>query len=210
MIQIIRRGLAIVLPFWLAADTPAAAQASAHAASEPAILQIRVLEGQGAVYAANSRAPRALVVQITDETGQPVENATVIFRLPEDGSSGVFNTGLKSEVVGAGPDGRASAGGVRWNGVPGSVQIGVIAIKGRARAGVAVNVSLFAPGAEAAGVAVARKESRGGRKKWVALGLLLAAGAGAGAAVALRTSKAPSAPPAPPQIGAPTIVIGRP
>ena len=50
-------------------------------------------EGDGAIYAKGSRATRGLTVLITDETGRPVEGATVSFSLPADGPSGEFSSG---------------------------------------------------------------------------------------------------------------------
>ena len=35
--------------------------------SDPAILQIRILEGEGAVYPIGARATRGVTVQVTDE-----------------------------------------------------------------------------------------------------------------------------------------------
>jgi len=64
-----------------AADIPAA--------PEVAILQIRVLEGDGAIHAL-ARAPAGRCPCNHDETGKPVEGAAVSFRLPDDGPGGVF------------------------------------------------------------------------------------------------------------------------
>src|SRR5437879_5619201 len=54
-------------------------------AQDPAILQVRVVDGEGAVYAIGTRATRGVTVQVTDETGKPVEGASISFRLPEEG-----------------------------------------------------------------------------------------------------------------------------
>src|ERR1035437_11048151 len=59
----------------------------------PAILQIRVIEGEGVAYPLGGRATRGVTVQVTDETGKPIENASVSFRLPEEGPSGTFSNG---------------------------------------------------------------------------------------------------------------------
>ena len=47
------------------------------AQSDPAILLIRIVEGEGAVYPIGSRATRGVTVQVTDETGRPVDRAAV-------------------------------------------------------------------------------------------------------------------------------------
>src|SRR5437868_6319967 len=54
------------------------------AAQDPTILQIRILEGEDAVYATGSRATRGITVLVTGETGKPVDGATLSFRLPAD------------------------------------------------------------------------------------------------------------------------------
>src|ERR1700679_232663 len=66
-------------------------------AQDPAILQIKVVEGDGAVYATGSRATRGIAIQVTDETGRPVDGTSVSFRLPDEGPSGSFVNGSKTE-----------------------------------------------------------------------------------------------------------------
>ena len=56
---------------WLLWATPALAQV--------AILQIRVIEGEGAVHLPGSRSSRPITVEITEETGKPVAGAAVSF-----------------------------------------------------------------------------------------------------------------------------------
>src|SRR5690242_16133390 len=63
------------------------------------IVQLKVIEGDGAVYRTGSRATRGLTISVTDEAGKPVERASVSFRLPEEGASGLFSSGLRTEVV---------------------------------------------------------------------------------------------------------------
>jgi hypothetical protein len=82
-----------------------------NAQNEPAILLIRIVEGEGAVYPVGSRATRGVTVQVTDETGKPVDSATVVFRLPQDGPTGIFSSGMPTEVVTTGADGRANVVG---------------------------------------------------------------------------------------------------
>ena len=62
--------------------------------------------------------------------------ASVSFRLPDQGASGTFNSGLRTEVVTTGPDGRASVWGMQWNKTPGTVQIHITAVKEQARTGI--------------------------------------------------------------------------
>src|ERR1035441_8898626 len=82
---------------------------------DPVILQIRVIEGEGVAYPLGSRATRGVTVQVTDETGKPIENASVSFRLPEEGPSGTFSNGSRLEIVTTKADGKASAWGMQWN-----------------------------------------------------------------------------------------------
>jgi hypothetical protein len=172
---------------------------------DPAILQLHVVEGDGATYALGSRATRGITVEVTDETGRPVDGATVSFRLPEDGPSGAFASGGKTEIATTRSDGRASAWGMQWNRAAGLMEIRITASKGQTRAGIVCSQYLSAS-AEAG--TKSHKVSGGGHKwLWIALGVAGAAGAAVVAAGVGGKSSSPSAPAAV-QIGAPTITIG--
>jgi len=69
---------------------------AAPALAQVAILQIRVIEGEGAVHLPGSRSPRPITVEITEETGKPVAGAAVSFHLPEGGPGGAFVNGLRT------------------------------------------------------------------------------------------------------------------
>src|SRR5271155_4887613 len=84
-------------------------------AQDPAIVQVRVVEGDGAVYAIGSRATRGVTVQLTDEAGKPVPGAAVSFRMPDSGPAGTFAGGARREIVTTGADGRAGIWGMQWN-----------------------------------------------------------------------------------------------
>ena len=77
------------------------------AQNDPAILLIRIVEGEGTVYPIGSRATRGVTVQVTDESGKPVDSAAVVFRLPQDGPTGTFSSGMQTEIVTTTADGRA-------------------------------------------------------------------------------------------------------
>ena len=100
------------------------------AQNDPAILLIHIVEGEGAVYAIGSRATRGVTVQVTDETGKPVESAVVSFRLPDDGPTGEFSSGMRTEIVPTGADGRANVWGMQWNRVTGPLEVRITAAKG--------------------------------------------------------------------------------
>jgi hypothetical protein len=176
------------------------------------IVQLKVLEGEGTVYRAGTRATRGLTVLVTDETGKPVANAAVSFRLPEDGPSGVFNSGLRTEVITTGVDGRATVWGMQWNKNPGPVEIRITVVKDQARAGLISTQYLsdsVAPKAGGEGVFSAPHK---GRTKWI----LIAAGVGGAAAgVLFARGHAASSPTSTLSntgimIGSPSINIGHP
>src|SRR5271168_2531441 len=148
-------------------------------AQDPAIVQVRVVEGDGAVYAIGSRATRGITVQVTDESGKPVEAASVSFRLPEEGPGGTFSSGSKSEIATTRGDGRASVWGMQWNRTAGSFEVRVTVVKGQTRAGTVCAQFL----SDSPGVAASARigPRRGHKWLWIALAV---AGAAAGGVVA--------------------------
>jgi hypothetical protein len=201
--------------------------AAAH--GDTVILQIHVLEGENGVFAASGRAVRPVTVRVTSETGAPVAGVAVSFRLPEDGVTGTFQNGLRTDMVLSGPDGRAVAPNIAWGPLAGQARIRVTAALEQARAGVLVPVYVSAAGGENTVVAGAAAGGGGGRPVWVEQQpnqpqpqlrrtgsrtrwiLALAGGLGAGAAFALvkkpGASAAAAAPPL--SVGQPSISIGR-
>jgi hypothetical protein len=190
------------------------------AAAQVAILQIQVVEGEGAVHAPGARSNRAITVEVTDETGKPVPGAAVSFHLPEDGPGGTFVNGLRTDVAVTDAHGRASVRAFQANRLPGRFQIRIVASKEQARAG---TVSFQYIG-EAAGGSTATPRSptptatatkAHSNRKWYAIAAAVAAGAAAGA-LASRGSSTPAAvtppspPPPAPTIGVPTISVGKP
>jgi hypothetical protein len=121
---------------WWRAAAALALALSTTATAQVAGLQIQVIEGEGGVHAPGSHSKRPLVVMIRDETGQPVSGAAVSFHLPEEGPSGLFANGLRTDVATSDGRGRASPRALRWNRIPGRLQIRIIASKEQVRAGV--------------------------------------------------------------------------
>lgn len=186
---------------------------AAESGTSPLILQIRVVEGEGAAYPAGSRAIRGLTVEVTDEAGQPVPNAAVSFRLPETGPTGVFSNGTRTEIASSASNGRATIWGMKWNRLPGAFAIRVTAAKGETRAGAIVPQSLLEPSSiQNAGAGpqdfVRYKVRRG--KRWIWLSALAAGAAGGGLAFGSRTGRAGTGAAAVSiTIGIPAITVGR-
>jgi hypothetical protein len=182
------------------------------AAEQTAILQIRVIEGDGAVHAAGSRSARPLVVEVTDETGKRVEHAAVSFHLPDDGPSGTFLNGLRTEVAITDSSGRAAVHGLQWNRIPGRFSVRIIASFEQAHAG--ITSSQYIEGEPPASANTARSSSSRFRSKWLWIGAVAAGGAAAGLLAGHRSGGNPStaATAAAPvtSIGSPTITVGKP
>ena len=180
-------------------------------ATASVIVQLRVVEGDGANYQPGARATRGITVLVTDEGGQPVNMASVSFRLPDEGASGTFTSGLRTEVVTTGPDGRASVWGMQWNKTPGTIQIKITAVKDQARTGIISTVHLSETVAASSGGQGEFKASHGGHK-WMWLAAAAAAAGGAGFALMRSQGSSGSANSAVPSlsIGAPSITVGHP
>lgn len=192
------------------------------ATAQVAILQIHVVEGEGAVHPPGSRLARPLVVEITDETGKPVEGAAVSFHLPDDGPTGVFVNGLRTDVSTTDAAGRAVLRGVTLNRTAGRFQIRIVASKEQARAGVISFQYIAEPRSGAATASAARAPlapqstaSRSGRTRWLIVAALVGGGAAAGILGAGRSNGSAPAAAAPPPaatltIGPPTSTVGKP
>jgi hypothetical protein len=105
------------------------------AMAQIAVLQIKVVDGDGAVHPAGARIPHPLTVEVTDETGRPVAGAAVSFQLPAEGPSGLFANGLRTDLVLTDASGRASIHSVQLNRTGGQFRIRITAVKEQARAG---------------------------------------------------------------------------
>jgi hypothetical protein len=174
---------------------------------DPAILQVRVIEGESAVYGIGSRATRGVTVQVTDETGKPVDGATVSFRLPEDGAGGTFASGSRTEIATTRPDGRAGVWGMQWNRIAGPFEIRITAVKGQTRAGTVC--PQYLTDSPAASKPLARV---GPSRKWLWITLAVGGAAVGGIAATAAGGKPTAAPAAAPglTIGTPSINLGHP
>ena len=187
------------------------------ATAQVAILQIQVVQGDGAVWLPDARSQRPLTVQVTDETGRPVEGAAVSFHLPEEGPGAIFANGLRTDIATTDNRGRATLRGLHANRTPGRFQIRVVASKEQARAGTVVfqyvadtrSQREVVSGAPRSAPSVSR-----GVLKWVVVAAL-AGGAAALVVVASgRSGGATSGSGATPvttlTIGAPSLTVGKP
>jgi hypothetical protein len=181
------------------------------ATAQVAILQIRVIEGEGTVHAPGSRSTRPLTVEVTDETGKPVEGAAVSFHLPDNGPGGVFTNGMRTDVALTDSHGHASVHGLQWNRDSGQFMILIVASKEQARAGMASFQYIAGTGSGAAAATAGRSH---GYRKWIVVALLAGGGAAAGILLAERSGSTPAAAATAPAvtltIGAPVITVGKP
>jgi hypothetical protein len=214
------RGLFRVTLAALLAVTPLPARAADEARPPANGLQIQVVEGEGAVHVAGRRSMNPLVVQVSDETGRPVEGVAVSFRMPSDGPAGQFASGLATDVLITGADGRVRVIGIAWAETTGPVRIRITAVRGNARAGTVSEQYVGYPGGATGPISMpdgpAVSKPRG---KWIAFALIAAGAAAGGLALGLSTGAAQTAPAPgtaggqstpPVQVGAPTITIGGP
>jgi hypothetical protein len=158
-----------------------AATVAAGADQRP--LQVNVLEGDGAFNDIRKGIAHSPVVEIKDEAGRAVENAKVVFQLPEMGAGGTFLDGSRTFVATSDAQGRAAAPGLKPNKVEGAFAIIVNASKDGSVGRAEVRESnTLAGGAITPG--------GGGHKKlMIVIGVLASAGGGAAVAAMRGGSK---------------------
>lgn len=195
--------------------------ATAATAQPPLGVRIRVLQGERAEFRTGATVSKPVVVEVTDETGRPLEGAAVAFRLPESGPSGIFSNGLRTDIVITGPDGRAVPGAVRWGEAAGVVEVRITAAKEGARAGLVVEQVLSAGpaqadssspvGSSATDIALPPFKPRRHWLKVAVVAGVAAAGAAAGLGLVRRNAEAaPSGAGADLSIGTPSVTVGGP
>ncbi len=199
-------------PGWRAGGSVLALAAlclTAHA--QVAILQIRVTGGEASVHAPGTRDARPIAVEVTDETGRPVEGAAVSFHLPDQGPSGSFVNGLRTEVAVTDERGRAVVRAIEFNRVPGRFEIRIVASKEQARAGT-VSFQYIAGTSASGAVATATARSHWHpRKKWLIVAAAVGVGAAGGTLALSRSSSSAVATSAPVlSIGTPSVTVGKP
>ncbi len=115
----------------------------------PLQIQLRTVAGDNAAHETESLEAKGFAVEVTDEAGTPLPGVAVTFRLPEEGTTGLFPDGNRSAVVYTSEQGQASAPGIRWGASPGTVSIRITAVKGAAHAGILAQQQLIARGTTA-------------------------------------------------------------
>lgn len=95
--------------------------------AQQAQLRIVMIQGEGALNNTGGRANRDVIVEVQGADARPVAGALVTFNLPLTGPGGTFPNGERALTVTSGADGRATAAGIRPNGVTGPLQIRVSA-----------------------------------------------------------------------------------
>ncbi len=156
---------------------------------------------------------------VTDAAGKPVEHASVTFLLPDQGPSGVFNSGQRNQVVTTSPDGRATVWGMQWNKTPGTVEFRITAVKDQERAGILATqylkdssafqtAAVQTPAEEAGGQGVFTAAHKG-HAKYLLIGILAGGAAAAGMAFARSHSSSTTSATPTLTIGTPSILVGQ-
>jgi hypothetical protein len=89
------------------------------------MLNLVVVEGDGAINNIRLRTAREPIVQVQDENHKPVAGAAVVFLLPTNGAGGTFANGAHSLTVVTDDQGQAVAHGLKPNGIKGQFKIHV-------------------------------------------------------------------------------------
>jgi hypothetical protein len=190
----------------------------AFGADGPSVLQVHVIEGQGSVYPAGSRATRGITVLVTDEAGRPVSGALVSFTLPADGPGGVFASGGRTEIATTRDDGRAAVWGMRWNRSAGQFEVRISATKGQARGSASVDQALINAPAPKLDSGASGVHLGGHKLLWISVAIVGAAAVGVAGLGGTKNAASQSSPGGTPgsvqsgslSIGSPTISLGHP
>jgi hypothetical protein len=161
------------------------------------MLNLVVVEGEGATNNIRQRTAREPVVQVEDENHKPIAGAVVVFTLPSNGAGGTFANGAQTLSMVSDSKGQAVAHGFRPNGLKGQFKIHVNASYQGRTASTSItqtNAALTASGAAA---------SAGVSGKLIAVLVVAGAAAAGGAYYATHHG---SSTPTPAPTPAPTIV----
>ena len=93
------------------------------------VLQVNVLDGEGAFNDIKRGQARMPVVEVRDDDGRVLQGVKVVFQLPDMGASGSFGDGSHTLVGTTDAQGRATAPGLKPNRTEGTYLITVTASK---------------------------------------------------------------------------------
>jgi hypothetical protein len=116
-------------PLELLAAAPVAPPAAALLAPQPGMLQINILEGEGALNNIRARTAREPIVEVQDENHKPVAGALIFFSIRSTGAGGSFN-GSATMSLYTDANGQAVAHGFMPNRKTGKYVITVTAVVG--------------------------------------------------------------------------------
>jgi hypothetical protein len=145
------------------------------------MLNLIVVEGEGAINNIRQRTARETIVQVEDENRKPVAGAVVVFTLPSQGAGGTFANGAQMLTVTTNAQGRAVAQGLRVNRIAGQWQMRVNASLGNRTGSVIISQTNVVA---AAGAAAGSGAAAGISGKTIAIIAAVAGAAAAGGAVA--------------------------
>jgi hypothetical protein len=141
------------------------------------MLNIVIVEGEGAINNIKQRTAREPIVQVEDENHKPVAGAAVIFALSDQGAGGSFAGGTHTLSVVTDSQGRAVARGFHPNHVQGQYQIHVTA----SHNGLTANANISQSNVLAAGAAGTAAAAGISGKLIAVIVVAVAAGAAGGA-----------------------------
>ncbi len=195
----------LVLPPNVSAQEPASTPQGAPAAQPATVQSLKVilLSGNQGMNDLESKVMVPLVVQVVDQSDQPVDGADVVFRFPLDGPSASFANQKSSQTFRTNADGQAAAVGWAANGKVGTFQVQVTASRGNELGSATISMTNVT---RITGAAKSR-EKHWWSSKWAKIGIAAGA-AGIIAAIILAThgSSGPTvitATPGSPTIGGP-------
>jgi hypothetical protein len=157
------------------------------------MLNIVIVEGEGAINNIRQRTAREPIVQVEDENHKPVAGAAVVFALSNQGAGGSFAGGTHTLSAVTDSQGRAVARGFHPNHVQGQYQIHVTA----SHNGLTANTNITESNVLAAGAAASTAAAAGISGKLIAVIVIgVAAGAAGGAYYATHNGGGNSGTPA--------------
>ena len=144
-------------------------------------LTVKVLEGDGEFVDINQCClARQITVEVIDPQGKPLPDAQVMFSLPSRGPSGYFPGNIYAVFLTTDAEGKASATGLRHNGVRGQFAVRISASYGEIRgaAFATQNNSDFGSSVQFGQEFISirpgdgSEESQGSSKKWLLIGAI--------------------------------------